>query len=139
MELVIIGIVEKADEQEAEVRIFPDFCAGLKGIQGFSHVFILYWMHHRDSETDRKTLQVFPKRHAVNVEVGVFACRSPSRPNPIGLCVAELVRAEGCILTVKGLDAECGSPIIDIKPYLPKADSFPSATLPEWALQGPKT
>ncbi|MBS7634374.1 SAM-dependent methyltransferase [Candidatus Bathyarchaeota archaeon] len=78
-------------------------------------------MHLRDNEAERQTLLVFPKRHTVNVETGVFACRSPSRPNPIGLCVVELMRVDGCILTVKNLDAFEGSPIIDIKPYIPRA------------------
>jgi tRNA-Thr(GGU) m(6)t(6)A37 methyltransferase TsaA len=138
-ELCFIGVVEKAGEQEAKIRIFPEFCAGLKGIENFSHLIILYWIHLRDNEEERKTLLVFPKRHAVNVETGVFACRSPSRPNPIGLCVVKLLKIEECTLTVKDLDALEGSPIIDIKPYIPKADSIPNARVPEWTWHGPKT
>jgi tRNA-Thr(GGU) m(6)t(6)A37 methyltransferase TsaA len=138
-ELRFIGVVEKTGEQEAKVRIFPKFCAGLKGIEDFSHLIILYWIHLRDNEEERRTLLVFPRRHAVNVETGVFACRSPSRPNPIGLCVVELLKIEECLLTVKDLDALEGSPIIDIKPYIPRADSIPNARVPEWTLQGPKT
>jgi len=134
-----IGVVEKAGEQEARVRVFPEFCAGLKGIEDFSHLIILYWIHLRDNEEERRTLLVFPRRHAMNVETGVFACRSPSRPNPIGLCVVELSKIEECFLTVKDLDALEGSPIIDIKPYIPRADSIPNARVPEWTLQGPKT
>lgn len=138
-ELRFIGVVEKAGEQEAIVRIFPEFCVGLKGIQDFSHLIILYWMHLRDKEEERRTLLVFPKKHAWNVETGVFACRSPSRPNPIGLCVVELVKVEECSLTVRGLDAFEGSPIVDVKPYLPRADSVPNARVPEWTMQGPPT
>jgi len=138
-ELRFIGVVEKAGEQEAKVRIFSGFCAGLKGIEDFSHLIILYWIHLRDNEEERRTLVVFPRRHAVNVETGVFACRSPSRPNPIGLCVVELLKVENCILTVKELDALEGSPIIDIKPYIPRADSIPNARVPEWTWHGPKT
>jgi tRNA-Thr(GGU) m(6)t(6)A37 methyltransferase TsaA len=137
--LHFIGVVEKAGEQEARVRIFPEFCAGLKGITDFSHLIILYWIHMRDNEEDRRTLLVFPRRHVVNVETGVFACRSPSRPNPIGLRVVELLKVEGCILTVKELDALEGSPIVDVKPYIPGADSIPNACVPEWTLRGPKT
>jgi tRNA-Thr(GGU) m(6)t(6)A37 methyltransferase TsaA len=138
-ELHFIGIVEKSGEQEAKVRIFPEFCAGLKGVKDFSHLIILYWIHLRDNEEERRTLLVFPRRHAVKVKTGVFACRSPSRPNPIGLCVVELLKIEKCVLTVKDLDAFEGSPIIDIKPYIPRADSIPNARVPEWTLQGPKT
>jgi tRNA-Thr(GGU) m(6)t(6)A37 methyltransferase TsaA len=138
-ELRFIGVVEKAGEQEARVRIFPEFCAGLKEIGNFSHLIILYWIHLRDNEEERRTLLVFPRCHALNVETGVFACRSPSRPNPIGLCVVELLKVEKCVLTVKNLDALEESPIIDIKPYIPRADCIPNARVPEWTSQGPKT
>ncbi len=137
-ELRLIGIVEKSGEQEAKIRILPEFCPGLKGIIDFSHMIILYWIHLLDNEKDRRTLMVFPKRHSVNVKTGVFACRSPSRPNPIGLCVVELLKIEECVLTVKGLDALEGSPIIDIKPYIPRADSIPDAKFPDWTLRGPQ-
>jgi formylmethanofuran dehydrogenase subunit E len=132
-EVYFIGVVEKAGEEEAKIRIFPEFCSGLKGVEEFSHLIVLYWFHLRDNEADRKTLLVFPRRHAVNVETGVFACRSPTRPNPIGLCVVELVKREGCVLTVRGLDALEGSPIIDIKPYILGKDFVENARAPEWA------
>jgi tRNA-Thr(GGU) m(6)t(6)A37 methyltransferase TsaA len=138
-ELSFIGVVEKAGEDWAKIRVFPEYCAGLKDIQDFSHLIILYWIHLRDKEEERRTLLVFPRRHLVNVEMGVFATRSPSRPNPIGLCVVELLKVEDCVLTVKELDALEGSPIIDIKPYIPRADSIPNARVPEWTAHGPKT
>jgi tRNA-Thr(GGU) m(6)t(6)A37 methyltransferase TsaA len=137
--LFFIGIVEKAGEEEAEIRIFPEYCSGLKGIRDFSHLIILYWIHLRATKKERQTLLVFPRRHAVSVEKGVFACRSPSRPNPIGLCVVEMLKIDECVLTVKGLDALENSPIIDIKPYIPRTDAVPDAHVPEWSLHGPKT
>jgi len=127
-----IGFVEKTGE-EAKIRVFPEFCEGLKGMEEYSHLIVLYWIHLRDTEEDRGTLLVYPKRHAVEKLTGVFACRSPSRPNPIGLCVVELVKRENCTLTVKGLDALENSPIIDIKPYIPKIDSVQNARVPKWA------
>ena len=130
-EVRFIGYVRKAGE-ESEIEILNEFQKGLTGIEEFSHLIILYWMHMRDSEEERRTLLVYPRRHAVNVLKGVFACRSPSRPNPIGLCVVELVGVEGNMLTVRGLDAFENSPIIDIKPYLPGNDSIPDARVPEW-------
>jgi len=138
-ELRFVGVVEKAGEEEARISVFSSFCAGLKEIGGFSHLIILYWLHQRDSERDRQTLLVFPRRHAVSTETGVFACRSPSRPNSIGMCVVELLKVEDCRLYVKGLDALEGSPIVDIKPYLPRADLVRNARAPEWASQGPTT
>jgi len=127
-----IGIVEKAGEEEAKIRVFSEFCSGLKGVDEFSHLIVLYWFHLHDNKADRRTLLVFPRRHMVNVETGVFACRSSSRPNPIGLCVVKLIKRENCILTVKGLDAFEGSPIIDIKPYIPGKDFVGKAKVPEW-------
>lgn len=132
-EVYFIGVVEKTSEEEAQIRIFPEFCDGLKDVEEFSHLIVLYWFHLRDNEADRRTLIVFPRRHIVDVEKGVFACRSPSRPNPIGLCVVELVRRVNCTLTVRGLDAFEGSPIIDIKPYNPKVDAVQNARIPMWA------
>ena len=138
-DLRFIGVVEDANEQKAKIRIFPEFCAGLLGIEEFSHIVLLYWLNQRDNEDDRRTLLVFPRRHAVDFEVGVFACRSPSRPNPIGLCVVELVDVDGCTITVKGLDALQGSPVVDIKPYIPRADSVADARVPNWTHHGPST
>jgi tRNA-Thr(GGU) m(6)t(6)A37 methyltransferase TsaA len=137
--LRFIGVVEKATEQETKIRVYPEFWLGLKGIEDYSHVIILYWCHLRDEEEERRILQVIPKRHPGAPQVGVFASRSPSRPNPIGLCVAELIRIENCALSVKGLDAFEGSPVIDIKPYLPRADSVPEARTPGWMSRGPST
>lgn len=133
--LRFIGVVEKTEGKKARVRIFPEFCSGLKGIEDFSHLTVLYWIHLKDTEKDRITLLVFPRHHKVNVETGVFACRSPSRPNPIGLCVVELLEVKNGLLTVRGLDALEGSPIIDIKPYIPRLDSFPQARVPQWLKQ----
>jgi len=137
-ELKFIGVVEDAGEL-SKVKIFPEFCAGLQRLNDFSHIIVLYWFHLRDKENERRTLRVIPKRHPGAPEVGVFASRSPSRPNLIGLCVTELVKIEECTLTLKGLDAIENSPIIDIKPYIPRADSIPEARVPEWTSRGPPT
>jgi tRNA-Thr(GGU) m(6)t(6)A37 methyltransferase TsaA len=138
-QLRFIGVVAKAGEQKAQIRIFPEFSAGLKGLKNYSHLIVLYWFHLRDNKKERQTLLVFPRKHMVKIETGVFACRSPSRPNPIGLCIVELLKVEECMLTVSGLDAYVNSPIIDIKPYLPRADCFPSARVPDWTRHGPLT
>ncbi len=138
-ELRYIGFVEQVTEQEATICMLPQFCQGLKGIVAFSHIIVLYWAHLRDNEKERNTLLVFPRRHAAKIETGVFACRSPSRPNPLGLCVVKLTRVEECSLTVEGLDALEGTPVVDIKPYIPRADSIPNARVPEWTARGPPT
>ena len=137
-ELKFIGVVESSGEL-SRVKIFPEFCVGLEGLNNFSHITILYWFHLRDNEEERRTLRVVPRRHPEAPQVGVFASRSPSRPNPIGLCVVELTKIEDCTLLVRGLDAFEGSPIIDIKPYIPRADSISDAQVPEWTFHGPPT
>jgi tRNA-Thr(GGU) m(6)t(6)A37 methyltransferase TsaA len=96
--------------------ISPEYCKGLAKLDMYRRVLILYWFHERDDEKHRDTLQVVPRRHGETELRGVFASRSPSRPNPIGLTEVELLRLEGCTLMVRGLDAFKGSPIVDIKP-----------------------
>lgn len=135
----IIGVVEKSSKDLSEIWIFDKFRSGLKGIESFSHLIVLYWFHMRDNEKHRSTLIVTPRRHKDAPEMGVFGTRSPSRPNPLGLCVVELLGVQDCVLKVKGLDAAKGSPVVDIKPYLPRADCIPEAKVPEWTKHGPET
>ena len=136
--LTYIGVVEGSGETSS-VRIFPEFCEGLHNLDNFSHVIILYWCHLRDEEDERRVLKVTPRRHLRTSPVGVFASRSPTRPNPIALCVTQLVKIHDCTLYVRGLDAMDGSPIIDLKPYIPRADSIPNAKTPKWTSHGPPT
>lgn len=133
-----IGKVEFSGER-AKIRVFPEYCEGLLGVEGYSHLFIIYWMHLRDNEKHRRTLIVKPPRHEGAPQTGVFSTRSPSRPNPIGLTVVKLEGIEGCTLTVSGLDAVEETPIIDIKPYSSREDAHLEASTPEWAMHGPPT
>jgi tRNA-Thr(GGU) m(6)t(6)A37 methyltransferase TsaA len=126
-----VGKVEAAGETSI-IRVRDECCPGLLGIEGYSHLFVLYWMHLRDDAGHRGTLQVTPPRHKGAPLTGVFACRSPSRPNPVGLTVVELKKVEGCVLEVSGLDALEGSPVVDIKPYS-MGDTHPEARSPDWS------
>jgi tRNA-Thr(GGU) m(6)t(6)A37 methyltransferase TsaA len=130
-----VGEVEIAGETSI-IRIFDEYCHGLLGIENYSHLFILYWIHLRDDEINRGTLRVTPPRHKGAPLTGVFACRSPSRPNPIGLTVVRLNKVTKCKLEVSGLDAFVGSPVVDIKPYSSKGDVFTDAKSPEWSRKG---
>ena len=136
--LKFIGVVEESGDV-SELDIFPEYCEGLYRLEDFSHIMVFYWLHLRDNQAHRSTVRVVPRRHHGAPEVGVFASRSPSRPNPIGFSVVEPLEIESCKLFVKGLDAEDGSPIIDIEPYIPRADSVPDARAPKWTLSGPPT
>jgi len=129
-----IGIVDEAGEVSV-IKIFPKYLKGLRGITDFSHLIIIYWFDRRDTTSYRETLVVMPRMHRAKEMVGVFASRSPSRPNPLGLCVVELVKVESDKLYVKELDALEGTPIVDVKPYIPNADALLDARIPEWASQ----
>ncbi len=106
------------------VELLPDYEAGLDGLEGFSHVILLYFFHHAEPGYD---LIVTP--YLDDEPHGLFATRYPRRPNPIGLSVVRLVRREGNILHVDGIDVLDGTPLLDIKPYVPPFDAFPEATM----------
>jgi tRNA-Thr(GGU) m(6)t(6)A37 methyltransferase TsaA len=111
-----IGEVEKVEGDESTILIYPQYAEGLDGVDAYEHLYVLYWLHKGDNPERRATLRVVPRRHGATEERGVFSTHSPHRPNPVGLTIVELVKAEGNRLTVKGLDAFEGSPIVDIKP-----------------------
>ncbi|HEX2052947.1 MAG TPA: tRNA (N6-threonylcarbamoyladenosine(37)-N6)-methyltransferase TrmO [Actinomycetota bacterium] len=108
---------------EARIEVDEKFAEGLDLIDEFSHLMVLYWMH-RLREGGREILQIKPRgllKYGLTLEelplVGVFASDAPVRPNPIGLTVVQLLGRERNVLTVRGLDAFEGAPVIDIKPY----------------------
>ncbi len=102
----------------------------LRGLEQYSHLWLVWWFSEFESEGWSPTVR--PPRLGGNKRMGVFATRSPNRPNPIGLSVVEIVKIElstpyGPQITVKGADLLNGTPILDIKPYLPYADAYPDA------------
>jgi len=109
-------------QEEGEIEVFPEFREGLKNIDGFSHLIIL-------SCFDRATRRTLTEQPLTDGEAshGIFACRHFNRPNPIGISYVALIKVDGCILSVRGLDLLNGTPILDIKPYVPAFDSIPDA------------
>jgi tRNA-Thr(GGU) m(6)t(6)A37 methyltransferase TsaA len=97
---------------EGVLKILPEFEPGLADVEGFSHLFVL-WEFDRSTDFD-----LVANPPSDNRPHGVFATRSPRRPNPIGLTVVELLQREGCEIKVRGVDMLDGTPILDIKPYL---------------------
>jgi tRNA-Thr(GGU) m(6)t(6)A37 methyltransferase TsaA len=126
-----VGVVKKEGERSF-LEIKPEFTPALQGIEGFSHLWVFYWFHENDRPEERATLKVHPRRNPANPLTGVFATRSPVRPNLIGLCACRIVKVEGNRVEVADLDAKDGSPILDLKPYIPEGDSIPDARTPEW-------
>jgi tRNA-Thr(GGU) m(6)t(6)A37 methyltransferase TsaA len=101
------------------VEVFDEFRAGLKDLDGFSHIILLYVFHRSKGYN----LQVIPFMDITSR--GVFATRAPKRPNPIGISVVQLDRIENGILHVRNIDILDGTPLLDIKPYVPEFDSPP--------------
>ncbi len=102
-------------EVVAEIVVREGLVTALEGIEDWSHLVILFWMDRMAGKPVRLTTH--PHRRDDVPEVGLFATRTRARPNPIGLAIVELLKCEGNVLTVKGLDAYDGSPVLDIKPY----------------------
>jgi tRNA (adenine37-N6)-methyltransferase len=98
------------------VEVFPEFAAGLQDLDGFSHVILLYHFHRVTQA--RLTVVPFLDREPR----GVFATRAPCRPNPIGLSVVRLLEIEGNALQIENVDIVNGTPLLDIKPYVPQFD-----------------
>ena len=107
-----------AKDIQARIEIFPEYRNGITDLDGFSHVIILFHMHLAKSKSLFVTPFLDSEPH------GVFATRSPGRPNPIGFSVVELEKIENDILFVKGVDILDGSLVLDIKPYIPQFDVF---------------
>lgn len=111
-----------------EIVIDKKYAKGLDGIEGYSHVIVVYWM---DKEKECH-LKHHPQGKADIPFIGIFACRCPQRPNRIAISTVELVKRKGNVLIVKGLDIVNGTPILDIKPYTPQYDRVGKAKTPTW-------
>jgi len=108
----------------ATVELDPLFAAGLSGVEHYSHLLVVYWLH-----LSRRDLIVQAPRH-LDAPRGVFALRSPVRPNPIGLAVVELLGRDAGRLSIRNIDCADGTPLLDLKPYLASTDSVPDARRP---------
>lgn len=142
MALVPIGVIHspykrrediprqgRLSREICEIEVFPEYAPGLKDIEQCSHLFVLFWLHLGD----RSRLLATPPHD--RKEHGVFATRSPSRPNLIALDIVELLEAKGNRITVRGMDALDGSILLDIKPYSAEMDSIPEARI-AWQADG---
>jgi tRNA-Thr(GGU) m(6)t(6)A37 methyltransferase TsaA len=138
LELVAIGKVMRLDE-EVWLQVEPEFEPALLGLDEFSHLWLFYWFDRNDRPSRRATLQVHPRRDPKIPLHGVFATRAPVRPNLIGVSLCALLSLRGTRIRVDHSDALHGSPILDIKPYLPNHDIRQEATVPEWINRPPPT
>jgi tRNA-Thr(GGU) m(6)t(6)A37 methyltransferase TsaA len=130
-DIIPVGMIHKKD-QSVFIKIDEAYGDGLLGLEQFSHILVLAWFHENDTEEKRKTLLVHPRGDKANPLTGVFATRSPARPNLIALFTCEILSIEGNVIYVKDIDAIHGTPVIDIKPYIPRSDAVSGARVPWW-------
>jgi tRNA (adenine37-N6)-methyltransferase len=106
---------------EGTIHLNPAYSTGIKDLDGFSHIFLIYFFH----KAEKTSLAVIP--FLDTVERGVFSTRSPLRPNHIGISIVNMVNIEGNVIFVKGMDVLDGTPLLDIKPYVENFDSVKSS------------
>lgn len=116
---------------ESAIELRPECAAGAEGLGQFSHAIVVFFMH-QDPDREPPTLVRRPRGRADMPLLGVFAQRGRMRPNPIGVTTVEIVRAAAGCVVVRGLDAIEGTPVLDIKPYVPAFDRVEQPRVPAW-------
>jgi len=138
--LKVIGIVRSGIQQRpvvgwrntvSEIVVDSRLTEALDGLEEFSHIIVIYWMH-RVPALDKVPTKVHPRGRQDLPLVGLFATRAPYRLNPIGETTVRLLERRDNILKVEGLDAIDGTPVIDIKPYIPGLEAVTEAKAPPW-------
>lgn len=114
----------------SDIVFREELTEALEGVEEFSHLFVLFWLHEISDE-DRKVMKVHPRGRSDMPLLGIFATRTPYRPNPIGLTRVKLLKVEGNVVTVQGLDAFDDTPVLDIKPF-DRWDTTKNFKVPEW-------
>lgn len=118
----------------SDIIIRKNLTDALDGIEGYSHVIVLFHLHKVPDEQRGRT-QCHPRGDPRYPLQGVFATRTQNRPNPVGISVVKLVKRRRNVLRVQGLDAINATPVLDIKPYIPNYDAPPDARVPDWVSQ----
>jgi tRNA-Thr(GGU) m(6)t(6)A37 methyltransferase TsaA len=126
-----VGIINKT-EAEIWIDIFEPYGDALLGLEGFSHILVLFWFHENDSADRRKTLRVHPRKDEINPLTGVFGTHSPLRPNLIGMTRCKIKSIKGRRIDIEDIDAFDGTPVIDIKCYIPDSPDKSEIRLPDW-------
>ena len=126
-----VGFIRK-DEKRTRIEIDDTYADALLGLDGFSHIYVFYWFHENDAPDKRRVLQVHPRKDKRNPLTGVFATHSPMRPNLIALTLCKILTIKGTSIVIDEIDARDGSPVVDIKCYIPSERSFKDLRLPDW-------
>ncbi len=126
-----VGAVSKKEEA-TWIEIFEPYNDALLGLEGFSHIQVLFWFHENDTADRRKTLRVHPRKDKKIPLTGVFATHSPLRPNLIGLTICKIKSIQGRRIEIEDIDALDGTPVIDVKCYIPGSASGSDVRVPSW-------
>ena len=126
-----VGYIRKSGDQ-AVIEILNEYREALLGLEGFSHIIVFSWFHKTDTPARRRTLRVHPRGDRTNPLTGVFATRSPARPNPIAITTCRVLSIKNNIIQIDKTDSFDGTPVIDIKPVLPAEDHGPEFRFPDW-------
>ena len=132
-----IGQVKKSGDRTVIV-LDKKYQPALLGLDGYSHLYLFWWFDRNDTPEKRSTLQVRPMGIKENPITGVFATRSPARPNLIALTLCEIVSVKENIVEIKDTDAFDGTPVLDIKPFIPGYDTTEGAKVPDWLTRSRK-
>ena len=117
---------------DSEIHLEQKYVPGLQGLAGFSHILVLFLLDRSQDFDINKQLLRRPRGMEDLDPVGVFAQRTKFRPNPIGITAVQLRGIEGNVVKVRGLDALDGTPVLDIKPYMPPFDRMENVKMPDW-------
>ncbi|CAB5105815.1 tRNA (adenine(37)-N6)-methyltransferase [Olavius algarvensis associated proteobacterium Delta 3] len=136
-QIVPVGHVRKKQDRSF-IHVDRPFTDALLGLGGFSHIWVLYWFHENDTPEKRATLRVHPMKDPSNPLTGVFATHSPARPNLIALSRCRIRSIEGAMIELDDIDAVDGSPVLDIKCYIPDSGPIADVRTPTWVQRGDK-
>lgn len=132
-----IGLVQKT-EGRTVIELDKKHEPGLLGLEGYSHIYVFWWFSKNDTPQKRSVLQVRPMGNRENPVTGVFATRSPMRPNLIAMTLCKVISVKKNVVEVENIDAFDDTPVLDIKPFIPGYDSTPDAKLPDWLVKARK-
>jgi tRNA-Thr(GGU) m(6)t(6)A37 methyltransferase TsaA len=128
--------MEGWEDLPSDIILRKNLTGALDGIEDYSHIVVLFHLH-RVTDEERSRTHCHPRGDPRYPLQGIFATRTQHRPNPVGMTVVQLIKRRRNVLRVKGLDAINGTPVLDVKPHIPRYDSPPDVRLPEWVTQPP--
>jgi len=126
-----VGVIKKENEN-VRIEVFEEYRDALLRLDDFSHITVCYWFHENDTPEKRKTMQVHPRKNKQNPLSGVFATHSPLRPNLIALSICKILSIKDTTIFIEKIDAFDGSPVIDIKCFIPSHELASDIRLPDW-------